>query len=208
MKPLITAAEVKKAARNKDKAIYIESGGIVTPAARDAAREYGIKIFTTTEEQPALDDRQGKNVLNQAIIASIVGEIISSLNINGKSCSLQKKGHQSGVKLVRGYSVCLEDFLTDSNGKVQLKEIFSIKESPSMIAGLMTIDKTPFSYDFKYDEISYVLEGTLDCIINGETITAMAGDVLFIPANTRLTLSAVDKVKLFFVTHPGNWNVL
>lgn len=207
MKPLITAAEVKKAYQNQDKAIFIEPGGIITPAARDAAREHGIRIVANGKEPLTKEgEQQIQAALSQALITSIVSEVISSLNQGGQSHPVYKEVHPCGLKLVRGNSVILEDFNIDyRNGKVQLKEIFNIKESPGMVAGFMTIDKTTFSCRPRYDEINYILEGTLECAAEDNKITGKAGDVLFIPANTQITLSAVEKVKVFFVTHPGNW---
>lgn len=44
MKKLITVNEIKQAASAGQKAIYLEPGTIITPAARDAAREQGIVL--------------------------------------------------------------------------------------------------------------------------------------------------------------------
>jgi hypothetical protein len=42
---LVTAKDIRTAVNNKEKAIRLASGGIITPLARDLAREYSIKII-------------------------------------------------------------------------------------------------------------------------------------------------------------------
>lgn len=44
MKKLITVSDIKQAAASGQKAIYVEPGTIITPAARDMAREQGIVL--------------------------------------------------------------------------------------------------------------------------------------------------------------------
>jgi len=55
------------------------------------------------------------------------------------------------------------------------------------------------------EELDYVIEGSLDIIVNGKTYRGKAGDVFYIPKNTTVTFSTPDKAKFFFVTYPANW---
>ncbi len=89
--------------------------------------------------------------------------------------------------------------------KVGIGEILSIKESPNMASGFMTMEKTSFDWTLKYEEIDYVVDGMLEFKVNGQTYRGQAGDVFYIPANASVTFSAPGKVKFFFVTYPANW---
>ena len=46
---LVTAKDIRTAVNNKEKAIRLASGGIITPLARDLAREYSIQIVKTNK---------------------------------------------------------------------------------------------------------------------------------------------------------------
>ncbi|MBS3969209.1 MAG: cupin domain-containing protein [Clostridia bacterium] len=223
MKTLITVSEIKQFAGSSKKTMYIDANTIVTPAARDAAGERGIKIVVGAPPEKISEKHQRneagvstkitetvkQNVsgsVDPALIAKIVGEVIKSLNQSPKPPQLVKEADPSGLRLVKGNSVVLENFNTgDPSHNVKIKEILSIKESPNMATGFMSMENTTFDWHLTYDEIDYIVEGTLEFIVNGKKYTGTAGDVFFIPADTKVTFSAPDKVKFFFVTYPANW---
>lgn len=223
MKTLITVSEVKEFAATGKKTMYIDTNTIVTPAARDAASERGIKIIIGVPREKITEKHQNNEAgvprnkleaanqeaseaVDPALIAKIVGEVIKSLNQSSKPPQLVKEADSSGLRLVKGNSVVLEKFNTgDPSHNVKIKEILNIKESPNMATGFMTMENTAFDWHLTYDEIDYIIEGTLEFIVNGKKYTGTAGDVFFIPADTKVTFSAPDKVKFFFVTYPANW---
>jgi ethanolamine utilization protein EutQ len=222
LKTLITVSEIKQFV-GKDKTLYVDTNTIITPAAKDAASERGIKIvlgaqpketYKTKQEDAAVKEcvdttktvqQEVKGVVDPAMIAKIVGEVMKSLNQTQPS-QLVKEVDQSGLRLVKGNTVVLENFNTgDPSHNVKIKEILNIKESPNMATGFMSMEKTTFDWHLTYDEMDYVIEGTLEFIVDGKKYTGKTGDVFFIPANTKVTFSTPDKVKFFFVTYPANW---
>jgi ethanolamine utilization protein EutQ len=110
-----------------------------------------------------------------------------------------------GLKLVRGSSVKMDVFDTGNpNNKVYYQELIS-KDDCSMSAGFLTIEKSSFEWDLCYEEIDYVIEGTLTVEINGKTFTAYAGDVLCVPSGSKVVWGSPDKARVFYTTYPANW---
>lgn len=144
--------------------------------------------------------------ISQELIARIVREVLGAMPGLRKEPELVTEADPSGVRLVRGESVKCEPFDTGKpNDKVGIKEILTIRESPDMAAGFMTLEESAFTWNLTYEEVDYIVEGTLDIIVNGKTYRGKAGDVFYIPRNTTVTFSTPDKAKFFFVTYPANW---
>jgi len=219
LKPLITALDMKNLIQSGEKTIYLDPGTLVTPAARDICNEAGITIEFGTEPHeatcqettnflektlPAMTALQ----LNPDLISRIVMEVMAKMPGFGPVL-MEKEVDASGIALVKGRSVVCEEFNTGNpRDKVGLTEILTRRESPNMTTGFMTMDHTAFDWHLMYDEIDYVVEGTLDIIVNGKTYRGQAGDVLFIPRDTKITFSTPDKCRFFFVTYPANWDEL
>lgn len=199
MKKLITADTVKSLVGTDQKVLRVSADSIITHAARDEANRLGIVIQKESRSQQESDV-----VIDPSLVKKIVKETLESIERNSKG--LVVKADPSGLRLVRGDSVVFEPFDTGKPGdKVGIKEILSIKESPNMATGFMTMEKSSFSWTLKYDEIDYIIDGVLEFTVNGKTYSGKAGDVFFIPSNTTVTFSTPDRVKFFFVTYPANW---
>ena len=67
------------------------------------------------------------------------------------------------------------------------------------------IENSSFDWELTYEEIDYVIEGTLTVTIDGTTYTAHAGDVLFVPSGSKVTWGSPDKARVFYATYPANW---
>jgi len=215
VKPLITAIDVKNLVSGGQKTVYLEPGTLVTPSAKDACKESGITlVFGQAPQEPPCC--QGETVAAQPCAENISPEMISRIvmEVMAKMPGLgpvlmEKEVDASGIALVKGRSVVCEEFNTGNpRDKVGLTEILTRRESPNMTTGFMTMDHTAFDWHLMYDEIDYVVEGTLDIIVNGKTYRGQAGDVLFIPRDTKITFSTPDKCRFFFVTYPANWDEL
>lgn len=215
-KKLITAVDVKNSVHAGDKVLYVEVGTIITPAAKDTAAELGVAIKTGPAPQQAEPPQAAPacctsesipvaNGIDPALIAKIVSEVVSSMT-GVKVQELVKEADPSGVRLIRGDSVTCESFNTGNpKHKVGIKEILTNRESPNMATGFMTVEESTFSWDLKYEELDYIIEGTLDIIVDGKTYRGKPGDVFYLPKDTTITFSSPDKAKFFFVTFPANW---
>lgn len=88
---------------------------------------------------------------------------------------------------------------------VYTKDLFSLEQSPRLGCGIMEMRDTTFDWTLNYDEIDYVIEGTLDIIINGRTISASAGELILIPKGSKIQFSVKGYSRFIYVTYPADW---
>jgi len=226
VKKLVTVNEIKSIANTGKKILYLEPGTIVTPAAKDAAAEWGISLRegpapVENEDSCSQSDCQEDllmgcekpmdekvvSCVDPSMISRIVLEVVAGLSHT--KGEMKKEEDPSGLRLIRGKSVECETFNTGNpQDKVGLTEILTRKESPDMATGFMTIEESSFYWELKYAEIDYIIEGTLDFIVDGRRYRGRAGDVFYIPKDSKVTFSTPDYAKFFFVTYPANWDEL
>jgi len=218
MKTVISVNEIKSLAGSGKKVLYLEPDTIITPAARDAALEWGITLKNgPVPQEPEIcceHIKEEKVMSNEPTMSSISPEIISKIVIEimaklPQFCvpEIAKEVEpKSGFVLVKGNTVTCDNFDTGNpQDKVRFKEVLTRRESPNMATGFMTMEKSSFDWHLGYEEIDYVVEGTLEFIVNGKRFTGHAGDIFYIPAGTDVTFTTPDKCKFFFVTYPANW---
>ena len=206
MKQLICAKDVEKLNAEGKKVFYVESGSIITPSAKDAADSFGIKFCDKVEEQqiqaPAalagmdIDSDKIYMVLKTLMEKGLLNDILKPY---------ESESHGNGLKVVRGSSVKMDVFDTgDPSVKAYYQELVS-KEESHISAGFLVIDHSSFEWELTYEEIDYVIEGTLTVTIDGKTYTAKAGDVLFVPSGSKVVWGSPDKARVFYATYPANW---
>lgn len=88
---------------------------------------------------------------------------------------------------------------------VYTKDLFSLEESPRLGCGLMVMEKTTFDWTLSYDEIDYIIEGTLSINIDGRTVTAGPGEIILIPKGSKIQFSVPDKARFLYFTYPADW---
>lgn len=85
-------------------------------------------------------------------------------------------------------------------------DLFSLAESPRLGCGVMEMDHTTFEWRLNYDEIDYVIEGSLTIIKNGKRVTAGPGELILIPKGSSIQFSVPEKARFLYVTYPAEWN--
>ena len=222
MKKLITAKEIRDARAKGEKTISVDKNTIITPSAKDAAKEMAITFTecgecksSAKETLPSRMDNKAKPSENNEeididLICRIVREVLEGTGKIAPStkadCGFEKEVDSGGLILVRGDTVELEPFETGNpKEKVGLKDIVDIRESANMGAGFMCVDHCDFKWELTYEEFDYIIEGNLDITINGKTYHGKPGDVFFIPKNSKIVWSSKDCAKLFYTTYPANW---
>lgn len=117
--------------------------------------------------------------------------------------------HADGVR-----SVCLPsirtgegDRLDTGNPKDQVytKDLFSLSESARLGCGIMEMKETTFDWTLSYDEIDYVIEGTLHILIHGKKVTAHPGELILIPKGSSISFSVPEYARFLYVTYPADW---
>ncbi|MGB9826679.1 MAG: cupin domain-containing protein, partial [Desulfofundulus sp.] len=239
MKKLITASDVQKAAAGGQKQLTVDSHTLITPAARDTARELGVQFVedvAATAPGPAVarEDAAGSapsiqpvppgptgaaagqpglveqvchkvgGGIDVQLVAQVVKEVLAQLGMQAVPAVPLVERDPSGIRLVRGNTVVCQPFDTGKPGdRVALVDLLPLKESPRMAAGFMTMEKSSFDWELRYDEYDYIIEGTLEITVDGRTYTGRAGDVFYIPRGSKITFGCPDRVKFFYVTYPA-----
>lgn len=93
----------------------------------------------------------------------------------------------------------------DPSHKVYTHDLFSLRESPRLGCGIMEMEKTTFPWTLQYDEIDYVIEGTLNILYGDHTVTAGPGELILIPKGSSIQFSVPDKARFLYVTYPADW---
>ena len=88
---------------------------------------------------------------------------------------------------------------------VYTKDLFTLEESKRLGCGIMEMKDTTFNWTLNYDEIDYVIEGTLNIIINGKTASANAGELILIPKGSSIQFSVPGYARFLYVTYPADW---
>lgn len=202
---IITAAEVQAAAGSGQ--LVVGKGAIITPLARDVARDLGVEIVVDGAARPAgaaapavVEDELAARV--RTIVASLLGSGGGGLAAPAAQPARPPVLHASirDAKLEKfpypgppaDMSVNTVDVVTADNG------------SP-VAAGYMSITKGSFPWTLTYDEVQIVLEGELH--LGGEAGGKIGypGDVLFIPKGSSITFGTPTWAKFVYVTFPANW---
>ena len=101
-----------------------------------------------------------------------------------------------------------EDRLDTGNVRDQVytHDLFSLAESPRLGCGVMEMENTTFDWTLNYDEIDYVIDGTLTILKNGKSVTAGPGEIILIPKGSTIQFSVMGKARFLYVTYPADWN--
>ena len=142
--------------------------------------------------------------INKQMIETIVRQVIEEHFDNKKDPI--KHLDKSGIMSIKASKIKPVPFDTGKKGdKVWLKDLYSIDESPRLGAGIMEMEETSFEWALNYDEVDYVIEGTLEIVIEGRRIVGNAGDVLLIPKGSKIQLSSPGYCRFMYVVYPANW---
>ncbi|WP_303753403.1 cupin domain-containing protein [Enterococcus sp. S86.2] len=196
MKKLICAEDVTKAHKNSE-SLCVNKDTIITPAAKDLIENLQVPLSEVCEQALAAELPQN---LTQDTLVQLLKMILANENP-----TFLAENHRNGLKVVKGSSVKMDVFDTGNpTDKVFYQELVS-KDEAKLSAGFLEIDHSQFDWELTYEEIDYVISGTLEITIEGKKYTAHAGDVVFVPKGSKVMWGSPDKVKLFYATYPANW---
>ncbi|HAK41711.1 MAG TPA: ethanolamine utilization protein EutQ [Clostridium sp.] len=216
MKKLICAKDIEAVMLKGEKTLYVDGSEIITPSAQDLAKNNGI-VFTAeapapkvqdlgVNKTPGIDNIDSEMLLDffrKMMDKGLLEEMLQCLK--QKNLPFEAECDPNGLKVVRGNTVKMDVFDTGNpNAKAYFQELVS-KEESKMSAGFLVIQDSKFDWELTYEEIDYVIEGTLTVEINGKTYTAYPGDVLFVPSGSKVVWGSPDKARVFYTTYPANW---
>lgn len=93
----------------------------------------------------------------------------------------------------------------DAKHRVYTHDLFSLSESPRLGCGVMEMEKTTFPWTLEYDEIDYVISGSLTVYYDKTAVTAGPGEVILIPRGSSILFSVPDRARFLYVTYPADW---
>lgn len=211
----ISAAVLREMAK-MDKDIVLEEDSVLTPSAKDLAKELGITITKGRQEivsqgvvgqsagQPAKHQNE-RNVPvgviatdpENADLKKTVQKILSE--VLKPACENPKATH------VIGKNVVIQPFLEAPPGqKVGLVDVIDARIG-NMASGFMTFDHSRLPWFLNYDEVDYIIEGDFVLEVEGQVFRAVAGDVVYIPKGSKVVFSSPTFCKVFYATYPANW---
>lgn len=136
----------------------------------------------------------------EELIREIVRRVVSQVGADQtKQCDA------SGAMLIRTAAVKTEPF--EGRQDVRVQDLTTLEEAPRMGAGLMELlDGADFEWTLTYDEYDYVMEGTLEIVLDsGMVLTGHPGDVLYIPKNTHIHFRTPNQARYVYFVFPANW---
>ena len=145
--------------------------------------------------------------INEKILEELIRKVVAEQLAGGKAPSFEKYvDEKSGVLCVKTETVKPAPFATGKAGdKVVLTDITTLDESPRLGCGIMEMDATSFDWTLKYDEVDYIIDGTLEIVIDGRKVVGNKGDIIFIPKDTSIAFSVPDYARFMYVTYPADW---
>ncbi len=147
--------------------------------------------------------------VNRSTIEAIIREVLLE-KLGGATCNdLCKTKLKEGIISVKVPQIRVSDEDLMNTGKpgdiVYTKDLFTLEESKRLGCGVMEMKDTTFNWTLNYDEIDYVIEGTLKIIINGKSVTADAGELILIPKGSSIQFSVPGYARFLYVTYPADW---
>ena len=199
-----------------DKEIFLEEDSILTPSAKDLAKELGITITKGRQEivsqkvtgqsagqsgNPLGERRHTSEVIGtdtqNADLKRAVQKIMSE--VLKPACENPKATH------VVGKNVVIQPFAEAPPGqKIGLVDVIDARVG-NMASGFMTFDHSRLPWFLNYDEVDYIIEGDFVLEVEGKVFRAVAGDVVYIPKGSKVVFSSPTFCKVFYATYPANW---
>ena len=89
--------------------------------------------------------------------------------------------------------------------QVYTRDLFSLEQSPRLGVGIMEMTDTTFPWTLNYDEMDYVISGTLEVRCNGRTVSAGPGELIYIPKGSAIQFSVAGHARFLYFVYPADW---
>ena len=146
-------------------------------------------------------------VVNKAALEALVRQVL--LEKLGEAPAGKPAVRTGGVRAVPApqIEVTEADRLDTgrSGDRVWTKDLFSLAEAPRLGCGLMVMEDTTFPWTLTYDEMDYIVEGRLDVLTGGETVSAGPGEILHIPRGSEIQFSVQGRARFLSFVYPADW---
>ncbi|MBQ7874501.1 MAG: DUF861 domain-containing protein [Oscillospiraceae bacterium] len=146
--------------------------------------------------------------ISEELIKEIVAKVCANMK-NEDSMPFERNVLSNGMMSIKTETVKCEPFpfdVGDANGKVDLMDVVTLEESPNLGIGVMELrEGAEFPWTLNYDEVEYIIDGTIVLKSDAGNVTANAGDMTFIPKGTSIHFSTPDFVRFIYISFPADW---
>ena len=205
-KKCYTAQDIKNLADQKVFELRLQKGDLITPLARDQARESGVCII---EPEAAPPPPQTMTVIPSQPAAggleAQVRQIVAKLLEQEAAPSASPA---RSVVHVDGRALSMPPFPFEIHRPemdVRLEDVITAQHGSPMAAGFMSLHKGSFPWTLTYDEIEFVIKGELHITTDKGTVVGKPGDVIYIPKGTKISFGTPQWAKFLYVTYPAEW---
>ena len=140
----------------------------------------------------------------RSLVEKVLTEAPSAAAPAGSGSAFPKQKDPSGVIGVHTSMVPLEPF--QGRDDVRLRDIATLEEAPRIGSGVMELTNgADFEWTLTYDEWDVVLEGRLEIVIDGRTVGADAGGVIYIPRGSHIHFTTPERAKFVYTVFPADW---
>lgn len=206
VKRVVSSADIM-AARDSG-SIVVTRDAIITPLARDTARDMNVALIEADGAQAP--PRTGASAQVEGDLPAQVRAIVASLLGPSGGGSLAPRGGRKGARVKHA---AIGDAKPEKfpypgpppDMQVKTVDVVTVDDGSPVAVGYMTMTQGSFPWTLTYDEIQVVLEGELH--LGGEAggKVGRPGDVLFVPNGSSITFGTPDWVKFVYITFPANW---
>jgi len=202
------------------KTVCLDENSVLSPSAKDYAREKGLVIFLNGKKDPIIGVSTGAEPACEAekpAQSCCEGSKADSSNFSIDGDALKTiitkaiREHNKPIcenakaMKIEGDKVVMEPFAEAPSGqKIGMTDVITERES-NLGAGFMTFENSELPWTLSYDEVDYVVEGEFTIKTNGRLYTMKPGDVFNIPKGTSVVFGSPSFCKVFYVVYPANW---
>lgn len=214
-KKCYTAQDIRNLIMQQVCELHLEKGDMVTPLARDTAREAGFIIHEAGSQSavqaPAAPPPVAPAPAVEAPAASLEQQVREAvLRALGQSAAAEPPpAAPTGIIRADGRALTMPPFPFDVKRPemdVRLEDVITAEHGSPVAAGFMTFHKGSFPWTLTYDEVQFVIEGELHLTTAQGVTIGKPGDVLYVPKGTSLTFGTPSWVKFLYVTYPAEWS--
>ena len=200
------------------KDVYLPEDSVLTPSAKDLAKELGLNICR--------GDVQVANFAVMQTPTAMAGKTEAAAQTQ-QSCSVKPATPELEAMVRKAMTDCMKpacpnphavhfkaadlvhkDFDKAPPGqKVTMTDVITARDS-NLAAGFMKYDHSQLPWHVTYDEIDFVLEGEFVLKVNEQTFHAGPGDVLYIPKDSQVVFASPSTCTVFYAIYPANWEEL
>ena len=215
-------------AQGGGKTVSLPADGVLTPSAKDLAKELGLDVcrgdvqvtaYASNPEPTAMAGKKkdaspcpapaqpaqcavpaSAGACTDATLVEMVKQVVGQLV--KPACPNPRAVHFSADKMVH---VPFDQ--APPGQKITMTDVITSRDA-NLGAGFMRYDHSQLNWHLTYDEINYVVDGDYVLKVGDETFYGKPGDVLYIPADSHVTFASPTSCTVFYVVYPSNWDEL